>query len=265
MDSKIPDAIQPLLAEFLSRLQTQFGDALTGLYLQGSIALDAYTPGQSDVDFMAVFNRQPSAYEIEFLRALHKHLRETYPQPALEGQYLQTQQLGRLDNEVDGYPTYHDGLFHFDDHHGLNLVTWWVLKNHGLTLCGTPAQDLPITVDWNRLISEMVVNLNTYWAGWAHQPARLLYLNTDNGFQWAVLGVLRLFYTFRENGITSKVGAGAYALKVLPTEWHPLIQEAIDLREGRPATHYRWPLQRTQVAVRFIQYVINTCNADMTV
>lgn len=263
MDPKIPEAIQPLLTEFLSRLQTQFGEALTGLYVQGSIALGAYTRGQSDVDFMAVLNRQLSAYEIEFLRALHKHLRETYAQPALEGQYVHTRQLGCLDNEVDGYPSYYDGALHADDHHGLNLVTWWVLKNQGITVWGAPAQDLPIVVDWQRLIAEMHVNLNTYWAGWTRQPDKWLRLSFDDGFQWAVLSVLRLFYTLRENGITSKVGAGQYGLKVLPPEWQVVIQEAIDLRVGRPASHYRWPGQRTRAAVKFLRYVIETSNADM--
>jgi Domain of unknown function (DUF4111)/Nucleotidyltransferase domain len=260
LHSKIPSSIQPLLAEFLSHLQEQFGEVLVGLYVQGSIALGAYIEGQSDIDFVAVLNRHPSAYEIEVLQALHRHLREKYPRPALEGQYLQTGQLGRLDNEVEGYPNYHDGVLHPDDHHGLNLVMWSVLKNQGITLRGTPAQELPIKVDWNRLISEMVVNLNTYWAGWTRQPDKLVRLYFDSGFQWAALGVLRLFYTFRERSITSKVGAGEYALTVLPEEWKPVVQQALALREGRQERYFRWRAGRMMEAVRFIRYVIAECN-----
>jgi len=260
MDSRIPSSIQPLLAEFLSHLQEQFGEVLTGFYILGSIALGAYTEGQSDIDFVAVLNRQASAYEIEVLQALHRHLREKYPRPVLEGQYLQTGQLGRLDNEVEGYPNYHDGMLHPDDRHGLNLVMWWVLKNKGITLLGTPTQELPIAVDWNRLVSEMVVNLNTYWAGWTREPDKFIRLYTDSGFQWAVLGVLRLFYTFREKSITSKVGAGEYALTVLPEEWKSVIQEALALREGRTERYFRGRIGRTREAVRFMKYVIERCN-----
>jgi len=43
--------------------------------------------------------------------------------------------------------------------------------------------------------------------------------------------MLRQYYTLREKKITSKVDAGRYALEHLPQEWHPLIQEAVRIRE----------------------------------
>lgn len=101
------------------------------------------------------------------------------------------------------------------------------------------------------LIRKMLQNLNTYWASFTRQPGRMVWLWCDYGIQWAVLGVLRQFYTFREGDITSKSGAGEYALKQLPERWHRLIQEALNIRHETPGSLYR-----------FLQFIIRTCNAS---
>ena len=84
----------------------------------------------------------------------------------------------------------------------------------------------------------------------------------DWGIQWTVLGVLRQFYSFRENSITTKVKAGEYALTCVPTRWHSLIQEAIDIREGKKGSAYRSRIVRMIEAVRFLKFIIQTCNED---
>lgn len=81
--------------------------------------------------------------------------------------------------------------------HDLNSVTWWILKNRGIALIGSDPKELAFTVDWDLLITRMVENLNTYWASWTKNPTKMAYLLTDNGIQWAVLGILRQFYTFK--------------------------------------------------------------------
>jgi hypothetical protein len=75
-----------------------------------------------------------------------------------------------------------------------------------------------------------------------------------------VLGVLRQFYTFRERSITSKTGAGLYALDHTPARWHPLIREAINIREGPYTSAYRFRFVRALAARAFLQHVIKQCN-----
>ncbi|MBI1926586.1 DUF4111 domain-containing protein [Candidatus Poribacteria bacterium] len=84
---------------------------------------------------------------------------------------------------------------------------------------------------------------------------------SDWGIQWAVLGVLRQFYTFQENQITTKRKAGEYALSCVPTHWHRLIQEAINLRARSKKSLYRLRVIRTIDAVSFLRYIIRSCNA----
>jgi hypothetical protein len=87
----------------------------------------------------------------------------------------------------------------------------------------------------------------------------MAWLLNDYGIQWAVLGVLRQFYTFRERAITSKVGAGMYGLLHTPQQWHRLIQEAIDFREGRARSTYRSKIVRAISARAFLQLIITAC------
>jgi hypothetical protein len=117
-------------------------------------------------------------------------------------------------------------------------------------------------VDWNALITQMKENLNSYWAGWARHPARMIMLYSDWGIQWAITGILRQFYTFRENTITTKVKAAEYALGCLPARWHPLIQEAINIRRKNKRSAYRSKLFRAWEAIHFLKFIIQTCNAN---
>ena len=103
-------------------------------------------------------------------------------------------------------------------------------------------------------------NLNSFWASYTRRPARVAALLTDWGIEWTVLGVLRQYYTFREHDITSKTGAGQYALSCLPARWHRLIREAIRIRDGSPPSRYRFRPGRAWEAFRFLQYIIAECN-----
>jgi hypothetical protein len=105
-------------------------------------------------------------------------------------------------------------------------------------------------------------NLNSYWASWTKRPGRILALYSDWGIQWAVLGVLRQFYTFNERSITTKIRAGQYALGCLPGRWHKLIREAIDIRHGKKESAYRLRISRMIEAVIFLKYIIQLCNTS---
>ena len=144
----------------------------------------------------------------------------------------------------------------------VTLPTFSLFGTPGISIVGTASGTLPFTVNWDLLITELRENLNTYWRSWTRHPKRLVVLYSDWGIQWAVLGVLRQFFTFREKSITTKVKAGEYALDCLPRRWHPLIQEAINIRQGQKGSLYRFRFGRMVQTVRFLNYVIDRCNGQ---
>ncbi len=208
-----------------------------------------------------MINRRSTPFDIERLRGIHRTLQQRYPQGLLSGSYLQPSDLGRYEETIEPYPYYHDGVLHAAGHHDINAVTWWVLKTHGVVLAGPDPRAIDFAMDWDRFVSDTRENLNTYWVRFTREPSRMAWLLGDDGIQWAVLGVLRQFYTFQEQGITSKTGAGDYALDHLPGRWHRIIQEAINVQAQTGRSLYRRRVKRAVDAFRFLRYLIDRCNA----
>jgi hypothetical protein len=261
MDSRIPEVIQPLLKQYIGQFDQKFPGLLCNVYLVGSIALGEFNPNFSDIDFVTFINRAMTASEVEALQQIHQQLEKRFPRWMMSGSYIQSNDAGKLAHEIQPHPHYHEGILHPEEQNEVNSVTWWELKNHGIALLGIAPEEFSFTVDWSLLVHTMMENLNTYWAGWASQPARIILLMSDWGVQWTVTGVLRQFYTLQENSVTTKIKAAEYALGCLPERWHPLIQDAIDIRKGNSRSTPWFKIARMYEAVRFLKFIIQTCNA----
>jgi hypothetical protein len=260
MPTDIPQSVQLVLNEYLGLVHEALPGLLAGLYLQGSLALGAFNPRLSDIDFITITSRRCTPGDIAALRAIHHTLVQRYPDAKLEGSYLQWHDLGQLEATISPHPHIHDNIFQPSGYHDINAVTWWILKHRGIAVVGPAPEQLDIHIDWDGLLAAMHRNMNTYWASFTTTPRRMAWLLTDYGIQWAVLGVLRQFYTFRERAITSKTGAGIYAFDYTPVRWHPLIREAINIREGPYTSSYRFRFVRALTARAFLRYIIAVCN-----
>jgi hypothetical protein len=260
IDPRIPKPVEPIIKKYVLLTEKRFVGLIDAYYIVGSIALNEFNENYSDIDFVAVLNRRAIPLELEHLLKIHQSIEKMQPQWKMSGSYIQANDLGKLGMRLASHPQFHDGILHPAAQDGINSVTWWELKNYGIPVFGPEPRNLPFTVDWDFLVSEMKENLNSYWRSWTRHPKRLIMLYSDWGIQWAVLGVLRQFYTFRENSITTKVRAGEYALGCLPQPWHRLVQEAIAIRQGKKPTFYRSRSGRIVEAVYFLNYIINICN-----
>lgn len=261
MDPRIPALLHPLLNEYLRRLQQDIPGLVTACYLEGSVALGAFSPRGSDIDFAAVLSRPPEPGDIQALRAIHRELERSYPRWKLSGRYLQPDDLGCGEVSREPFLNYDEGRLAPTTAFKLSTVTWWILQHHGITLFGPPLESLGLAVDMEHLLAVQRENLNTYWAGWTRGALHALLLLTDWGVQWTTLGVLRQYYTLRERAIVSKVQAGEYALEHMPARWHIIIREAIALRSQPPRrTQYRSRFQRAAEVKRFMQYAIEEAN-----
>lgn len=258
VSTRIPTSINPLLEEYMTQVDTSFPGLIAGFYLEGSLALDAFNENFSDVDFVAVISRSCTELEIEQLRVIHQFLGRKYPKWPLEGNYVRWE-----NHQLVSCLRYHDGKLRSDTDIDLNSVPWWILKNRGLAIRGTEPHQLELAVNWDVLIIKMKHNLNTYWQGFTNNPSRMSWLLTNYGIQWAVLGILRQFYSFREHTITSKVGAGKYGLTCLPAKWHRVIQEALNIRSKTGQSLYTFRIVRAIDALRFLKFVIKLCNSTV--
>jgi hypothetical protein len=106
-------------------------------------------------------------------------------------------------------------------------------------------------------------NLDAYWQRRVlDRGARLLtpyglYGLSEWACEWCVTGVSRLHYTLATGAITSKEGAGIYALGTFPTRWRRVIDEALRIRRAAGGRSlYRLPLSRRRDVRAFTAMVI---------
>jgi hypothetical protein len=261
LSTAIPPSVQPVIDDYIGLITTRLPDFVEGFYLHGSLALGAFNLHFSDIDFVTVASRRSTPSDISELRVIHETLAQRYPRWPLEGSYLQWDDLGQSEATILPHPHIHDGMVHPGGYHDINAVTWWLLKHRGLAILGPAPDQLNIQVDWDDLIAKMHDNMNSYWARFITNPRRMAWLLSDDGVQWAVLGVLRQFYTFREHEIASKTAAGIYAFRHTPRRWHQLMQEALTIRAGTHASSYRFHIVRAIATRAFVQYIVDVCNA----
>jgi hypothetical protein len=234
-----------------------------GLYLTGSVALGDFRPHQSDIDFVAVVGARLDAARRTTLGRVHDALRRGGRRPAFEGVYVTWEDLATDPLLVAPAPSFHDGRFSDAGRFELNPVTWHVLARHGVAGRGPVPADVVVAADPAGLARWSRGNLDGYWRRWRARRARLW---SPAGWAalgewapaWGVLGVSRIHFTLATGQITSKAGAGAYALEAFPRRWHRLLEECLRVRrgEGGPSL-YRSRLSRRQEALAFVAMVVD--------
>jgi hypothetical protein len=257
----MPEQVALILNQYRSLLEQHAPQRVSGLYVHGSVALGAFCEGLSDIDFIATLTDCPNHKDVSALEHIHKRVTAEHPHCLMEGSYLQWHDLGRPAHAIHPYPCYHDGRMHPAAHHDISPVTWWMLKHHAVAVFGPEPSALDFDIRWEDVRAYMRSNLNTYWASFTTSPRRFLWLLSDAGVQWAVLGISRLLYGLRQGGMISKARAGEYALTQVPARWHPLIREALSRRSGSGPRAYKsalsWArLSRARDSVAYVRYII---------
>ena len=175
MDAALPTSIQLLIDAYLRGLEP-LSQRFFGVYVYGSVALGAFEELESDIDLLALTQGEWSPHELQQLRALHTRLCKVSPLgKRLEVYYIPVGYLGLLQPDtqhgtVAPYPAVRDGKFMPATHEGLNAVTWWILKQHGLRLLGPDRDALPLEVAWADVLSTMRYNLDVYYARKVKRP-----------------------------------------------------------------------------------------------
>lgn len=256
---QLSESVQKVLNLYIDACNKKLPGLLVGLYLQGSIAIDAFIEGESDVDFVAVTSRKLTNEDTATLRDIHLNIAETCKKPQLDGIYVQSS------NQKEESYFYNEGTFGKAVHD--ISVTWWLLKNKGITILGPAARDLPFNVTTEDLTAYVRKNMNEYWATRViamEQKKEELYdypvKMIEIELEWTVLGLLRQFYTLRERDIISKLAAGEYGLRELEPKWHGLIQEAIHIRKGYPERSYTTNEERVNATIQFAKELISSCS-----
>jgi hypothetical protein len=269
--ARLPRVVQAVLNDYLILFNKYLPNTMEGVYLHGSISLDAYVNNSSDIDFIAVTCRRMTPEDAGSLYLIHKELALQYPKPEMDGVYIIQEEIGKLStsetNEYQENAYYNNGELNFGEYFNFNPITWYLIKHKGISFMGPDPASFDVTISLHQLSSYVLSNMNSYWTGRTRgmensiedimkYPTEII----DNEIEWSVLGLLRQYYTLRESGITSKQEAGEYGLQHLQDEWHNIIREAMNIRDGLRVSLFNSEEERIKLTLEFAKYLISNCN-----
>lgn len=261
MRTSLPDPVDQVTRLFLSLVDDALPGLVEGLYLHGSLGFGEWYDGRSDVDYVAVLRERPDDATVRRLREVHEQVSETFLRPPFDGFHLTWADLARSPEDCPDLPCTQAGTFHDLARLDVHPVTWHELARHGVTVRGPATSTVEIWSD-DRVLREYThANLATYWRDQADALAQFpAEAGNPDIVAWCVLGTSRLHHLLATGALTSKTGAGRYAVATFGERWRPLVTEALAVRVtgGTSGAYDDDPDRRAQDTVAFTDMVVRT-------
>jgi hypothetical protein len=241
----LPIGVAGLLDRLREHIPVILGDNLVGIYTYGSITQGAFDPARSDVDCVVLLRRGLTNTGLERLDAwLSAAALEEPWVTRLQISILVKDELFKMDGQ--GW-SYQFGELKRSGSDGNPLIWMNILESGGVVWGPRPQSFVPSITpalvlealgrELAYLHEEMIDNAS---AKWRDVPFYRAYV---------VLTICRILYTRNTGRIGSKPEAAGWALATVPTEWHALIQEALEFDRGE-----RQAAIEVQPIVRFIRF-----------
>ncbi|MGW4548675.1 hypothetical protein ACWEN4_20215 [Streptomyces violaceorubidus] len=257
----LPPEVHRTTSAFLSAIDASAPGLVEGLYLCGSLGFGEFVPARSDIDFVSVSAERPDRAALTALATAHETVRREYPRPFFDGFHAVRADLAGPPEHCPDLPCTRMGAFEEAGRFGVNPVTWHELVRHGVTVRGPVLTESEVYVDDAALRAFSHGNLSAYWS---HLLGELVESPAEAGepdaVEWCVLGVSRLHHLLATGSLTSKSGAGRYALTAFDSRWHPIVLEALRVRGStrEPSAYDGNPERRAADVIAFTAMVIES-------
>jgi Domain of unknown function (DUF4111)/Nucleotidyltransferase domain len=265
-------AVERAARRYLAQVDQLLPGVVGGFYLVGSVALGAYRPRRSDIDFIAVLESGGDHRDLRRLRLQHARSgvdtaitalleRRSPLTGTLNGVFVGDHDIEKPVTQIRAVASHTGGRFR-TDHPGSDLspVAWKVFAEHGIAIRGPQPSLLGLDPQPELLRSWTAANLESYWRPWASavllSQRRPFALRPRWMTAWGVLGAPRLHRTIATGDIISKEAAGEYALEAFSREWHPLIREALAYLREEPDRLRVSSQRRAHLTAQFVVHVI---------
>ena len=265
---RLPPLVADVVERYLIAIDAHSPGLIQALYLTGSVALDDFRPGASDIDFLAVTTQRLDTLARTGLQRVLARVSAERRKPFFDGTYVTWSDLKADPAARRPSASVHQGRWNDHDPDSCDLVTWHTLAWHGVAVRGPEPRMVEVWTDRSALEAWTLHNMATYWRNWHARarrlPSKLGLANLGTwGPSWGVLGLARQHFTVRTGDITSEYGAGLYAREVFPSRWHSIIDECLRIR-GMPdaPSGYRSALARRRDTLAFMELVMSDVLGD---
>ncbi len=220
-----PDETRQVVIGVLDDFKSILGDNLTGFYLHGSLAMDCFVPGDSDIDFLAIVKKKltveekkaiidallgqtakSTAGDLEMSIVGEEHLENlVYPTPF---------ELHYSGERAEGYATgQEDYLAEISDEDLAAHFT--AIRLSGICLYGRPIAEVFPPIPREMFVRSLV------------QDADWILSQLDKHPVYSVLNLCRGLAFLEDGAYTSKKDGGEWGLEHLPPEFTPVIGAAL--------------------------------------
>lgn len=230
--TEIPQNVKTALDKFVNALRSSLGRELVGIYLHGSLAMGGFNPVSSDIDILVVAKTAVSLDKKQSLGAMIFELSKEAPARGFEVSIITLEQL-----QAVAYPTPYELHFSPDNRQAFenesvdltsektdpDLAAHFVItKERGICLYGEPITRIFPGVPREHFLDSLLRD-----AEWSY--ARIMQSSDDEISlpTYGVLNFCRVLALIKVGLITSKLEGGTWALKNLPKEYGPLIEECM--------------------------------------
>jgi hypothetical protein len=174
----VPEDADRAVRRYLRLVDRLLPGRIVGFYVVGSVALGAFRPGQSDIDFVAVAEGDLDRADMRRLRAVHAAtaLRSAVPSVArgkmmapgvCNGVYVRAADLTRPVSTIVPLASHVGREFHVGTGFDVNPVQWATLSQRGVTVRGVEPAALGLDPEPDRLRQWNLDNLADYRVPWA--------------------------------------------------------------------------------------------------
>jgi hypothetical protein len=234
---RLPSSAQEVLRGMAELFAQELGRHFVGAYLHGSMVLNAWIPGVSDVDVLVVAEDDPDDATLARITERLFQLSDAHPDC---GKYELSIVLREALATVDAEPPY---VYHFSPWVAEKLRAgelrpappgkdrdlaghFYVTRMRGVRLAGEPVLPLfesaPLELYQYTILDDVVTAL------------RDLPGHPDYG----ILNSVRTLHHFRTAAVSSKLEGGLWGLSTLPSNVRPELRKALGPYYGQPPAAY---------------------------
>jgi hypothetical protein len=245
----IPDDLSGLLHAMAADFSAILRENLVGLYLWGSLTHDAFDAACSDVDLVAVTQRDLDPREFSELDAWFANKKQRNRWVArIDLRFV-------IDHEFLDKSSRCCGFYHHTGEltrHGSdgNPIIWINVAQSGITLCGKDAKLVAPHVSDQCLNDALLLEL----AYLKEDLTSNIGNRSDKAFihnAYAVLTACRILYSANHKALASKEQAYRWAMETVPPTWRPVLRTA---KENRQKNAGSTTPQLEQDALRFVEF-----------
>ncbi len=243
--------VRQYLVSVAAALGDALGDALSGLYLRGSLATGSFHRERSDIDAIAVVTRRLAANERERLARLAMMLDDVRPaENHLELGVIQKRFAQHFEHPlpVEIYYTaslrerFRQSAFDFDAERTFGPLALFCFeaRERGVTLVGPPPNRMFGPVPWHAYIDQLHALFDA-------DRARL-----ETDAPSVVLNACRTLHGATAQSMTAlnKDEAALWALETVPRMYHSIVNDALQIYRGTKTIEDVVPAERDVIALR---------------